>query len=67
MFITCQLRALEDFLVFEVMWEVTDLVWKVLSRSGDLPDILHRHVGWMLENPVGRHVPRPKVVILELP
>lgn len=66
MFITCQLRALEDFIVFEVVWEVADLVWKALSRSRDLPEVLHRHVGWMLENPVRRHVPCPKAMILEL-
>lgn len=33
MFITCQLGALEDSVVFEVMWEVADLVWKARSRS----------------------------------
>lgn len=54
MFVTSQLRALEDFLVFEVIWEVADLVWKVLSTSGDLSDILTQACGVDVGKPSGK-------------
>lgn len=65
-FITSQLRALEDFIVFEVTWKRADLAWKTLPRSRHLPKVLRAHMGWTLEETVGRHMPCPKARVAEM-